>query len=73
MRFSTVSLFIALGASTVNGFGVVPSPIKRGAAFTSPYVPTQNSRGALTKVEMGVVNPPPNETTGVKAVVRFCS
>ena len=71
MRFTTVSLLIAIGISNVNGFGVPPS-IQRNSAFkryTSP-VCVPNSRDALTKVEMGVNNPPPNETTGIKALVR---
>lgn len=69
MRFSAVTLCLALCASNVNGFGVT-SPIQRNAAFTTaPAVP--HSRGDLTKVEMGVQNPPPNETTGIKALVSL--
>merc|ERR1712071_93537 len=61
----------AISASAVNGFGVVPSPsLKTNVAFTSRtnVAPVVGCRGELTKVEMGVVNPPPNETTGIKAL-----
>merc|ERR1712071_548078 len=71
MRLSIIPLYIAISASAVNGFGVVPSPsLKTNVAFTSRtnVAPVVGCRGELTKVEMGVVNPPPNETTGIKAL-----
>jgi len=69
MRFSTISLCISICISTIDAFGVL-SPIQHNEAFArNKNFPDVHSRGSLTKVDMGVVNPPPSETTGIKAVV----
>ena len=57
MRFSTLTV-LALATSGAEAFGVSSKPAFSGAAA---------SRGALTVLE-GVRNPPPNESTPIKAL-----